>query len=168
MKEARCIAGILRKKYLKLFEPEPGLRDSLPLSLLEGYRYRDSQLHKGGRRPGRGAVKRQRPAAEDKAAGEDRGRANEQQQQQQLQQPAEEQQETEEAEVGGRNKKLKEVYLVNKRKFHATATEEELGRRELILDSGGGGGRPEDEDVHRILQAKIRYAFPTRFQSLPV
>ena len=162
MKEARCIAGILRKKYLKLFEPEPGLRDSLPLSLLEGYRYRDSQLHKGGRRPGRGAVKRQRPAAEDKAAGEDRGRANEQQQQQQ---PAEEQQETEEAEVGGRNKKLKEVYLVNKRKFHATATEEELGRRELIPDSGG---RPEDEDVHRILQAKIRYAFPTRFQSLPV
>ena len=70
--------------------------------------------------------------------------------------------------MGGRNKKLKEVYLVNKRKFHATATEEELGRRELILDSGGGGGRPEDEDVHRILQAKIRYAFPTRFESLPV
>jgi hypothetical protein len=43
----------------------------------------------------------------------------------------------------------KEIYLANKRKYHASATAEEL-QREL-------GKAGDSEDVHRIIQARIRY-----------
>jgi hypothetical protein len=47
----------------------------------------------------------------------------------------------------------KEVYLANKRKYHASATEEELQREQLSLNGKAG----DSEDVHRIIQARIRY-----------
>ncbi len=47
----------------------------------------------------------------------------------------------------------KEVYLANKRKYHSSATEEEL-QQELSLNSLQAG---DSEDVHRIIQARIRY-----------
>ncbi len=39
MKECRCVAGILRKKYIRLFAPEPGVHDGLPSKIVSGYRY---------------------------------------------------------------------------------------------------------------------------------
>ncbi len=39
MKECRCVAGILRKKYIRLFAPEPGVHDGLPSKIVNGYRY---------------------------------------------------------------------------------------------------------------------------------
>ncbi len=39
MKECRCVAGILRKKYIRLFAPEPGVNDGLPSKIVNGYRY---------------------------------------------------------------------------------------------------------------------------------
>jgi hypothetical protein len=47
----------------------------------------------------------------------------------------------------------KEVYLANKRKYHASATQEELQREQLSLNGQAG----DSEDVHRIIQARIRY-----------
>ena len=57
--------------------------------------------------------------------------------------------------AGAAAKKLKEAYLVNKAKFNAEATAEEL----LLLheDCLDGGGL-QQEDWHRIIQAKIGYA----------
>jgi hypothetical protein len=52
------------------------------------------------------------------------------------------------------SKRQKEAYLVNRTKFLATATQEEL-HKELSLDSSGGGGI-DQEDIHRIVQCKIR------------
>ena len=49
-----------------------------------------------------------------------------------------------------------EVYLVNRQRFQSTATEEELGRREQLF-SLDGGSQTEVEDMHRIIQCKIRY-----------
>jgi hypothetical protein len=49
------------------------------------------------------------------------------------------------------SKRQKEAYLVNRRKYHASATEEEL-QRELSLNNQAG----DSEDVHRIIQARIR------------
>jgi hypothetical protein len=49
------------------------------------------------------------------------------------------------------SKRQKEAYLVNRQKYHASATEEEL-QRELSLNSQAG----DREDVHRIIQARIR------------
>lgn len=49
-----------------------------------------------------------------------------------------------------KRKKLKEVYLVNKKKFHSVATQAELSSE---LDLGLLG----TEDGHRIIQARIRY-----------
>jgi hypothetical protein len=49
-----------------------------------------------------------------------------------------------------RGKKLKEFYLVNPKKFAATASEEELAH-DLSEDDLG------TDDVHRIIQCKIRY-----------
>jgi hypothetical protein len=49
------------------------------------------------------------------------------------------------------SKRQKEAYLVNRRKFHSSATEEEL-QRELSLNGKAG----DSEDVHRIIQARIR------------
>ncbi len=49
------------------------------------------------------------------------------------------------------SKRQKEAYLVNRRKFHSSATEEEL-QLELSLNSQEG----DSEDVHRIIQARIR------------
>jgi hypothetical protein len=49
-----------------------------------------------------------------------------------------------------KGKKLKEFYLVNSKKFAATASEEELAR-DLGEDDLG------TDDVHRIIQCKIRY-----------
>ncbi len=49
------------------------------------------------------------------------------------------------------SKRQKEAYLVNRWKFHSSATEEEL-QRELSLNSKEG----DSEDVHRIIQARIR------------
>ncbi len=46
----------------------------------------------------------------------------------------------------------KEVYLANKRKYHASATQEELQREQLSLNGKAG----DSEDVHRIIQARIR------------
>ena len=48
-----------------------------------------------------------------------------------------------------------EVYLVNRQRFQSTATEEELGRREQLF-SLDGGSQTEVEDMHRIIQCKIR------------
>jgi hypothetical protein len=56
------------------------------------------------------------------------------------------------------SKRQKEAYLVNRRKFHSSATEEEL-QRELSLNSQAGDtgeGGEGLEDVHRIIQARIR------------
>lgn len=47
------------------------------------------------------------------------------------------------------SKKLKEVYLVNKKKYHSVASKEELLKEGLCMDD-------PDEDTHRIIQAKIR------------
>lgn len=47
-------------------------------------------------------------------------------------------------------KRLKEVYLVSKKKFFSDATRDEL-EKELILD-----GIEDDEDTHRIIQFKVR------------
>jgi len=47
----------------------------------------------------------------------------------------------------------KEVYLANKRKYHASATQEELQREQLSLNGKAAG---DSEDVHRIIQARIR------------
>jgi hypothetical protein len=49
-----------------------------------------------------------------------------------------------------KKKKLKEVYLVNRKKFHSVATQAELSSE---LDLGLLG----TEDGHRIIQARIRY-----------
>ena len=49
-----------------------------------------------------------------------------------------------------------EVYVVNRQRFQSTATEEELGRREQLF-SLDGGSQTEVEDMHRIIQCKIRY-----------
>jgi hypothetical protein len=49
-----------------------------------------------------------------------------------------------------KKKKLKEVYLVSKKKFHSVATQAELSSE---LDPG----LLDTEDGHRIIQAKIRY-----------
>ena len=38
--EARCLAGILRQNCRTLFQHKSGFKDSLPVSLLEGYRYK--------------------------------------------------------------------------------------------------------------------------------
>jgi hypothetical protein len=48
----------------------------------------------------------------------------------------------------------KEVYLANKRKYHASATQEELQREQLSLNGQAGDS---SEDVHRIIHARIRY-----------
>ncbi len=57
------------------------------------------------------------------------------------------------------SKRQKEAYLVNRRKYNASATEEEL-QRELSLNSQAGDSGEEEggglEDVHRIIQARIR------------
>jgi hypothetical protein len=47
----------------------------------------------------------------------------------------------------------KEVYLANKRKYHASATEEELQREQLSRNGNAAG---DSEDAHRIIQARIR------------
>ncbi len=49
------------------------------------------------------------------------------------------------------SKRQKEAYLVNRRKFNSSATEEEL-QRELSLNGKAG----DSEDIHRIIQARIR------------
>ena len=51
-------------------------------------------------------------------------------------------------------KKLKEAYLVNKAKLNAEATAEELL---LLHEDGLDGGGLQQEDWHRIIQAKIGY-----------
>jgi hypothetical protein len=114
--EGRSIAGTLRKHYNQLFDP-PGMRDGLALSLLDGYRYRCSLIH------------REQPPAMTPAAAA-----------------------AQELRSAAKARKLKEVYLVNKRKYHSLATEEELHRK---LDK-----EEEDmEDIHRILQSRIRVRY---------
>lgn len=49
--------------------------------------------------------------------------------------------------------KKKEVYLVNKSKYYSEVTEEELER---VVDLGSAQNREEQEDMHRVLQHKIR------------
>ncbi len=137
MKESRCIAGILRKKYLRLFQPEPGLRDSLPVKIQDGYRYRHAVIPRDSEsrsnRVCRGA--RRRLGGESDEEEEEKGNA---------------------AEVAQkRTKKLKEVYLVNRRKYHSTATEEELDRK-LSLEQTASSGCDSLEVMHRIIQARIR------------
>ncbi len=54
---------------------------------------------------------------------------------------------------GQRAKRLKNVYLVNKRKFYSPATPEEMLMK---LDLGSMPDGYVEEDIHRILQARIR------------
>jgi hypothetical protein len=50
-----------------------------------------------------------------------------------------------------KNSKLRQVYCVNKRKFFATASEDEM-KKVLVLDAN----QEDKEDAHRILQCRIR------------
>lgn len=92
--------------------------DPLALSVMDGYRYRDSLSTKSKIQD----KIRKLSAGEPGSSGE--------------------------TPKAKRPKKLPEVYLVNKQKFHSVATEEEL-QREITEET-------MDEKAHQIIQFKIR------------
>jgi hypothetical protein len=192
--ECRVIAGILRKKYPRLFEPQPGpLRASLSLIICERYhlyRYRrdvtkmwqDSPKNRGGLAESnadsvrakeesvrgrensvRGRddsvkgredyVKRTASSVMEEAIVEDSVRIMTDSGTKHEAAPSPTivvLPEARSTEIETRIEK--EVYLANKRKYHASATEEELQREQLSLNGKAG----DSEDVHRIIQARIR------------
>jgi hypothetical protein len=165
--ECRVIAGILRKKYPRLFE----LHASLSLIICERYhlyRYRrddvtkiwqDSPQNIGGLAESnedsvkKDSVKRTASSVMEEAVVEDSVRivADSGTKHEAAASPhiivLPEARSTE-----TETRIEKEVYLANKRKYHSSATEEEL-QRELSLNGQEG----DREDVHRIIQARIRY-----------
>jgi hypothetical protein len=186
--ECRVIAGILRKKYPRLFE----LHASLSLTICERYhqyRYRravtktwqDSPKNRGGLAESNEDSVR---AKEDSVRGREesvRGREDSVRgKEDSMKRPASfviEEAIVEDsvrivADSGTKHEAAppaiivlpearstetetrieKEVYLANKRKYHASATKEEL-QRQLSLDSQ----EVDSEDAHRIIQARIRY-----------
>ena len=130
-REARSIAGTLRKHCVHIFEP-PGMRDGLMAAVQDGFRYRDSLVHKDPKDPIGGVSSRDTAAAAAATT------------------------------ATGRPKRLKDAYLVNKRKFYSAATDEELqfglylesSTDELDLDKIIESC--SQDDMHRILQCRIR------------
>ncbi len=165
--ECRAIAGILRKKYPRLFE----LHASLSLIICERYhryRYRrdvtkmwqDNPKNRGGLAESNedsvreDSVKRTVSSEMEEAIVEDSirivadsGTKHESAPTHIIVLPEARSTETE-------TRIEKEVYLANKRKYHASATQEELQREQLSLNGKAGDS---EEDVHRIIQARIRY-----------
>jgi hypothetical protein len=186
--ECRVIAGILRKKYPRLFE----LHDSLSLIICERYhlyRYRrdgrkiwqDSPKNRGGLAESNADSVRGREdyvrGREDSIRGREdsvRGRVDSvKRTTSSIMEEAVVEDSVRIVPDSGKHEAAapptiivlpearstepetrieKEVYLANKRKYHASATQEEL-QRELSLNGKAG----DSEDVHRIIQARIRY-----------
>ncbi len=188
--ECRVIAGILRKKYPRLFE----LHDSLSLIICERYhhdRYRrdvtkmwqDSPKNRAGLAESnadsvRGSGNSVRGKEDSVRGREDSVRGREDSVQRTASSVMEEAVVEDSvrivADSGTKHEDAapthiiflpearstetetrieKEVYLANKRKYHASATEEELQREQLSLNGKMG----DSEDAHRIIQARIRY-----------
>ncbi len=187
--ECRVIAGILRKKYPRFFEQQPGpLHVSLSLVICERYhlyRYRrddvtkmwqDSIKNRGGLAESnadsvkgkensvrdredsvRGrvdSVKRIASSVMEEAVVEDSVRiVADSGTKHEAAAPPTIIVLTEARSTETETRIEKEVYLANKRKYHASATQEELQREQLSLNGKAG----DCEDVHRIIQARIRY-----------
>jgi hypothetical protein len=98
-----------------------GTKDDLALAVMDGYRYRHGQEIKSAVRDN---IKKKREGedyVEDTAV------------------------------TKKRQKRMKEVYLVNKVKYHCEVSKEEL-QHDLRVDD-------LDETAHRIIQFKIRYRY---------
>ncbi len=180
--ECRVIAGILRKKYPRLFE----LHDSLSLIICEHYhqyRYRrdvtktwqDSPKNRGGLsesnadsvrakeesvrgredsvRGKEDCFKRNASTVMEEATVEDSIRIMADSGKHETAAPPTIIVLPEARSTETETRIEKEVYLANKRKYHASATQEELQREQLSLNGKAG----DSEDVHRIIQARIRY-----------
>ncbi len=101
-----------------IFLKPTGTKDDLAYAVMDAYRYRHAQ---GTKAAVQEKIKRKTEGGEDG---------------------------TEEGKTTKKPKRLKEVYLVNKVKYHSEVTAEDL-KRELRSDD-------LDEAAHRIIQYKIR------------